>query len=198
MGYADAFARSGTDLVVEFTHSDRELYTRVPPAVPALATFRDGLPLGDPVGPNGNEVYLRLGQRLGPRLDITAEGRDRRRASADFPAVRASALDVALAYHLGAAQSVGLAYSVYREDPYPGLALGPGSGTGGRGLRRDSAPPCPERQLLAGVLGGTHRRGAIYRALFVVAPFQEQNARPRYLEVGRDRCPCITSRRSET
>jgi len=131
LGYADAFARSGTDLALEFTHSDRELYTRVPPAVPALATFRDGLPLGDPVGPNGNEVYLRLGQRLGPRLDITAEGRDRRRASADFPAVRASAIDLALAYHLGAAQSVGLAYSVYREDPYPGPALGPGSGTGG-------------------------------------------------------------------
>ena len=131
LGYADAFARSGTDLVLEFTHTDRELYTRVPPAVPALATFRDGLPLGHPVGPNGNEIYVRLGQRLGPRLDFSAEGRDRRRASADFPAVRASAIDLALAYHLGAAQSVGVAYSIYREDPYPGIVLGPGSSTGG-------------------------------------------------------------------
>jgi len=131
LGYADVFARSGTDLVLEFTHTDRQLYTRVPPAVPALATFRDGLPLGDPVGPNGNEVYVRLGQRLGTRLDFSAEARDRRRASADFPAVRASALDLALAYHLGASQSVGLAYSLYREDPYPGLVLGPGAGTGG-------------------------------------------------------------------
>ncbi len=131
LGYADSFPRSGTDLVLEFTHTDRELYTRVPPAVPALATFRDGLPLGDPIGPNGNEVFLRLGQRLTPRLEFSFEGRDRRRASADFPAVRASALDLAFAYHLGAAQSVGLTYSDYREDPYPGPSLAPGSGTGG-------------------------------------------------------------------
>ncbi len=131
LGYADAFARSGTDVVLEFTHADRELYTRVPPAIPTLASFRDGLPLGDPIGPNGNEVYLRLGQRLAPRLDLSAEGRDRRRASADFPAVRASALDVSLAYHLSAARSVGLSYDFYREDPYPGLVLAPGSGTGG-------------------------------------------------------------------
>jgi len=131
LGYADALARSGTDLVLEFTHTDRELYTRLPPGSLALASFRDDLPLGDPVGPNGNEVFLRLGQRLGPRLDLSVEARDRRRASADFPAVRASALDLALAYHLGASQSVGLAYSQYREDPYPGTVLPPGSGTGG-------------------------------------------------------------------
>ena len=131
LGYADDFARSGTDVALEFTHTDRQLYTRVPPTVVSLATFRDGLPLGDPLGPNGNEVYLRLGQRLAPRLDIAAEGRDRRRASADFPAVRASALDVSLAYHLGAAQSVGLSYGLYREDPYPGTVLAPGSGAGG-------------------------------------------------------------------
>lgn len=131
LGYADAFARLGTDVVVEFTHTDRQLYTRIPPTVVPLATFRDGLPLGDPVGPNGNEVSVRLGQRLTPRLDLSAEGRDRRRASADFPAVRASALDVSLAYRLGAAQSVGLSYSLYREDPYPGPALPPGSGAGG-------------------------------------------------------------------
>jgi hypothetical protein len=131
LGYADAFARSGTDFVLEFTHTDRELYTRVPPAVPPLASFRDDLPLGHPIGPNGNEVFLRLGQRLAPRLDFSVEARDRRRASADFPAVRASALDLALAYHLGASQSVGLAYSQYREDPSPGAVLAPGAGTGG-------------------------------------------------------------------
>ena len=131
LGYADVFARSGTDIVLEFTHADRELYTRLPPGSPALSSFRGDLPLGSPVGPNGNEVFLRLGQRLAPRLDFSVEGRDRRRASADFPAVRTSALDFALAYHLGAAQSVGLTYSFYREDPYPGPTLPPGSGVGG-------------------------------------------------------------------
>ena len=131
VGYADVFPRSGTDVVLEFAHTDRETYTRVPPAVPPLASFRDDLPLGHPIGPNGNEVFVRLGQRLAPRLDLSVEARDRRRASADFPAVRASALDLALAYHLGASQSVGLAYSQYREDPSPGPILPPGSGTGG-------------------------------------------------------------------
>ena len=131
LGYADAFARSGTDVVLEFTHADRALYTRLAPTPTALASFRADLPLGDPLGPNGNEVFLRLGQRLAPRLDFSVEARDRRRASADFPAVRASALDLTLAYHIGASQSVGLAYSQYREDPYPGTVLVPGSGTGG-------------------------------------------------------------------
>ena len=141
LGYADVFARSGTDIALEFTHTDREVYTRLPPSSPALASFRADLPLGSPVGPNGNEVFVRLGQRLTPRLDFSFEARDRRRAAADFPAVRASALDLALAYRLGAAQSLGLTYSRYREDPYPGPALPPGSGTGGadygQPLRRD-------------------------------------------------------------
>ena len=141
LGYADVFARSGTDVALEFTHTDREVYTRLPPGSPALASFRADLPLGSPVGPNGNEVFLRLGQRLTPRLDFSFEARDRRRAAADFPAVRASALDLALAYRLGASQSLGLTFSRYREDPYPGPVLPPGSGTGGadygQTLRRD-------------------------------------------------------------
>ena len=133
LGYARTFERSGTDLVLEYAHTDRELYTKLSPLPTSLSWFVGDLPQGHPLGPNGNEVFLRLGQRLSPRLDVSLEARDRRRASADFPAVRASALDLALAYHLSAAQSVGLALSQYREDPYPdpGLLLPAGSGTGG-------------------------------------------------------------------
>ena len=140
LGYADHFSRTGTDVVLEYAHADRQTYTKLPPLPTALAWFSGGLPLGYPSGTNGNQVYARLGQKLSPRVDFAADGFDRRRASADFPAVTARALTFALSYRLGALQSVGLRWSVYNEDPYPGPVLAPGSGDGGadygRSLRR--------------------------------------------------------------
>ncbi len=59
------------------------------------------------------------------------EARDRRRVSDDFPAPHARALDLNLAYHLGASQSIGLRYDDYHEDAYTGPALPAGNGTGG-------------------------------------------------------------------
>ena len=131
LGYSQSFPRTGTQLVLEYAHTDRQTYTKLPPLPTPLAWFSGDLPLGYPSGTNGNQVYVRLGQRLSPRLDFSLDARDRRRASADFPAVTARALDLALAYHLGASQSVGLRYSDYSEDPFPGLRLPPGNGTGG-------------------------------------------------------------------
>jgi len=131
LGYAQSFPRTGTQLVLEYAHTDRQTYTKLPPLPTSLAWFSGDLPLGYPSGTNGNQFYVRLGQRLTQRLDFSLDARDRRRASADFPATAARALDLALAYHLGASQSVGLRYSDYSEDPFPGLLLPPGSGTGG-------------------------------------------------------------------
>lgn len=131
LGYSQSFPRTGTQVVLEYTHTDRQTYTKLPPLPTSLAWYSGDLPLGYPTGTNGNQVYLRLGQRLSPRLDFALDARDRRRASADFPAVTARALDLALAYHLGASQSVGLRYSNYSEDPFPSFVLPPGNGTGG-------------------------------------------------------------------
>lgn len=131
LGYAQSFKRSGTDVVLEYAHTDRQTYTKLPPLPTSLAWFNGDLPLGYPTGTNGNQVFLRLGQKLSPRLELSADGYNRRRASADFPAVTARAVDIALAYHLGSSQSVGLRYSVYNEAPYPGAVLPPGYGTGG-------------------------------------------------------------------
>ena len=131
LGYADTFARSGTNVVLEYAHTDRQTYTKLPPLPISLAWYNGDLPIGYPSGTNGNQVYLRVGQRLSPRLDFSIDGYDRKRASADFPAVNSRALDLALAYHLGLSQSIGLRYSDYHEDPFPGALLPPSYGTGG-------------------------------------------------------------------
>ncbi len=131
LGYAQAFERTGTDAVLEFAHTDQQTYTRLPPLPTGLAWYSGDLPLGYPSGTDANQVYLRLGQKLSSRLDVSADGYDRQRVTGNFPAPQASAVNLALAYHLGLSQSVGLRFSDYREDPYPGPALPPGYGTGG-------------------------------------------------------------------
>lgn len=131
LGYADTLARSGTSFAVEYAHTDRQTYTKLPPLPTSLAWYNGDLPLGYPSGTNGNQIYARLNQRVTPRLELSVDGYNRRRASADFPAVTASAVDLAVAYRLGVSQSIGLRYSDYRENPYPGAVLPPGYGTGG-------------------------------------------------------------------
>ena len=137
LGYGQVFPTSGTDVVLEYAHIDRATYTD---QFAELAWFDGDLPQGSPVGPNGREVYARVGQRLTPKLDLSAAFRDRRRVANDFPAPTSRSLDLGLAYHLSAAQSVGLQYSDYREDAYTGLpdALVPAAGGAGSGqnLRR--------------------------------------------------------------
>jgi len=131
LGYADTLARSGTSFAVEYTHTDKQTYTKLPPLPTSLAWYNGDLPLGYPSGTNGNQIYARLNQRVTPRVELSLDGYNRRRASADFPAVTASAVDFALAYRLGQSQSIGLRYSNYRENPYPGAVLPPGYGSGG-------------------------------------------------------------------
>ncbi|MDQ2687326.1 MAG: hypothetical protein M3Y28_05610 [Armatimonadota bacterium] len=131
LGYAQAFPHSGTDVVVEYAHTDRETYTGY--VGPELAWFDGDLPQGHPIGPNGKEVSIRLGQRLTPKFDLSAEFRDRRRTANDFPAPTVRSVDLGLAYHLSASQSVGLRLTDYREDPFTGVANTTVTITGGAG-----------------------------------------------------------------
>lgn len=117
LGYAQSFPRSGTDAVLEYAHTDRATYTD---QFSELAWFTDGLPNAMPVGPNGNEVFLRIGQRLTPKLSSFIALRDRHRVSDTFPAPTDRSVDLGLDYHLGASRSIGLQYSDYREDPFTG------------------------------------------------------------------------------
>jgi hypothetical protein len=117
IGAARTFAASGTDVVAEFAHTDRATYTN---AIPSLAWFDDNLPKAYPIGPNGNEIFVRVGQRLDRKLSASFAVRDRRRQSNNFAAPNERSLDFGLDYHLSASRSVGLTLSDYREDPFTG------------------------------------------------------------------------------
>ncbi len=137
IGYARVFPQTGTDAVLEFNHTDRATFTDVEAE---LARFYRDLPQSSPVGPNGNELFLRIGQRIGARLDIAVEARDRRRVASDFPAPNARSVDILLGYRLSRAQSLGLRLSDYREDPFTGVTDSPsgtfGGAANGQRLRR--------------------------------------------------------------
>ncbi len=117
VGYAQSFPKSGTDAVLEYNRSDRTTFTD---SEPELAFFDNDLPQGNPVGPNGREIFGRIGQRLGAKLDIAVEARDRRRVADDFPAPNQRAIDVLLGYRLAPSRSLGLRLSDYREEPFAG------------------------------------------------------------------------------
>ncbi len=117
VGYAQVFPRSGTDAVLEYNRTDRATFTD---AESELAWFDNDLPQGSPVGPNGREVFGRIGQKLGPKLDIAVEARDRRRVANDFPAPNQRAIDVLVGYRLAPSRSLGLRLSDYREEPFVG------------------------------------------------------------------------------
>ncbi len=118
VGYAQAFPRSGTDTVLEYNRTDRATFTDS--FAPELAWFDNDLPQGSPVGPNGREIFGRIGQKLGQKLDIALEARDRRRVASDFPAPNQRSVDVLLGYRLAPTRSLGLRLSDYREDPFTG------------------------------------------------------------------------------
>ncbi len=118
IGYAQSFPKSGTDTVLEYNHTDRATFTDG--TAPELAWFDNDLPQGSPVGPNGREIFGRIGQKLGSKLDIALEARDRRRVADDFPAPNQRAIDVLLGYRLGFSRSLGLRLSDYREEPFAG------------------------------------------------------------------------------
>jgi hypothetical protein len=117
VGYAQTFARSGTDAVLEYAHADRATYSD---QVPGLAWLTDDLPNAHPIGPNGNEVFLRVGQRITRRVSASVAARDRWRVVDTFPAPTDRALDLGLDYRLSASRSIGLQYEYYREDPFTG------------------------------------------------------------------------------
>ena len=72
-----------------------------------------------PSGPNTQEVYVRLDQKLTQRLSLALSVRDRRRHDDSFPAPTARDLAAAAAYTLNARSGVRLIFHDYRQDPFP-------------------------------------------------------------------------------
>ena len=131
LGIAQRFTATGTQAVVEFAHMDRETYTKPLTEQAPLAWFANDLPIGHPIGPNGKELFVRLSQRLSPKLDVAAEFLDRQRVTQDFPAPVIKYLDLKLAYAASATSSVGLNIGEYHEDAYSGVYVDPFTGVPG-------------------------------------------------------------------
>ena len=72
-----------------------------------------------PSGPNTQEVYVRLDQKLTQRLSLALSVRDRRRHDDSFPAPTARDLDATASYALNARSGVRLIFHDYRQDPFP-------------------------------------------------------------------------------
>jgi hypothetical protein len=123
VGYNHTFTASGTNLVVEYVRSDPQTYTKPDPGYNFLAWFANDLPLAHPIGANGQEVYGRIGQKLGDRFDVSVGGLVRRRLDSSFPAPNDALLTAALAYHLDSSHSLAVRYADFREDPYNGSVV---------------------------------------------------------------------------
>lgn len=130
VGYNHTFTTSGTNLAVEYVHSDPQTYTKPDVGRDNLAWFAGDLPLGHPIGANGQEVYARIGQRLGDRIDVMVGGIVRRRLDNSFPAPNDGLFTASLAFHVNASRSIAIRYADFREDAYTGGVILP-QATGG-------------------------------------------------------------------
>ena len=75
--------------------------------------------IGLPSGPNTQEVYLRLDQKLTQKLSLALSARDRRRHDNSFPAPTARDLAATASYALDGRNAVRLTFHDYRQDPFP-------------------------------------------------------------------------------
>lgn len=130
LGVNQTYAPTGTSVVAEYLRTDPETYTKTDIREAPLSLFVDDLPIGSPIGPNGQELYGRLGQKLSNRLDLAVAGAVRRRVNDSFPAPDDTLVSASLAYHVTSSQSVAVRYAEFHEDPYTGTFTIP-SASGG-------------------------------------------------------------------
>ena len=144
LGYAQTFERSGTNVEFEFAHTDQsDLHQAVAAAHKfGLVQWRPAARLSQ-WNQRRSRCICGSAKSCRPRLDLspltatTAAG-----SRQTFPRLTGPCCQtVAFAYHLGLSQSIGLRYSDYREDPYPGAAFAPRLRHRRRRLRPDSPPP---------------------------------------------------------
>lgn len=120
--------RGGTGLTVEYDAADPTAYAYQN----TEAEWQEGNDnyLGLPDGPNSEEAFVRLSQRVTPKLTLALEDRDRWRRDNSF--VEPSARDLA-AYallRLDNRNGITASYHQYRQDPFPFTPGAPGYPSG--------------------------------------------------------------------
>ena len=106
-----------TGLTAEYSFADPTTYTFHTLA----AQWQKGQydEIGLPSGPNTSEVYVRLDQKLTPRLSLGLSARDRRRHDLSFPAPTARDLAATASYSFNTRSGVQVIFHDYRQDAFP-------------------------------------------------------------------------------
>ena len=109
--------RSGPSVTLEYTYVDPDTYTYQN----NTALWQNGTHnwLGLPSGPNANELYLGVTQKLAHRFTATLEGRRRRRPHNSFPAPEASEFGARVRYDSSVSSAFTVAYYDYKQNPFP-------------------------------------------------------------------------------
>lgn len=110
-------ATPGTQVTLEYTRDDPSTYSSRNVGTQWQEGRYDELAL--PGGPNATEIYGRVDQKIGSKLSLSLEGRDRRRHDLSFPAPTARDLSASAAYKLDNHSGVRLTYHDYKQDIFP-------------------------------------------------------------------------------
>ncbi len=107
----------GTSVIAEYTFADPTTYSSRIPATQWQEGQYDEL--GLPTGPNSQEVFLRLSQRLTPRLTASVQDRNKKRRNDNFPVPASRDLAGTLDYALNQKTGIQLTYHDYRQQAFP-------------------------------------------------------------------------------
>ncbi len=106
-----------TEVIAEYTFADPTTYSsRIPATQWQKGIYEE---IGLPTGPNSREYFLRLSQRLAPRLNVAFEGRDRRRHNDAFPAPNSRDLALSAEYAPDKRNGVEVIFHNYHQDAFP-------------------------------------------------------------------------------
>ncbi len=109
-------AKTGTALTVEYDRADpfTESYRNT------NAVWEHGQYdwIGLPDGPDSKEFFARIDQRLSKPISLALQYRDRKPDDNSFISPTAQDFEATGAYHFNNADTVGVSYHNYRQDPY--------------------------------------------------------------------------------
>jgi hypothetical protein len=115
----------GTSLTLEYDFADPNTYTNRNNN--AIWQFGQYDWIGLPTGPNSNEVYARLDQRVDKRVIAAIEYRDLMRDGLSWISPTAKEFTAGGSYQAGNDDSFGIEYIRYTQDPYPYTPGAPGA-----------------------------------------------------------------------
>lgn len=115
-------AGHGTSATLEYVHSDATLEIFQNDNAGWNVGRYDYI--GMPTGANVSEISGRIGQRIGERVNVAVDYRDRGLFNRSYPAPTSRELGLYGYYSLDARSTFGLAYHDYRQDAFTGPLVG--------------------------------------------------------------------------